>query len=121
MRIDKFLWCVRVYKTRTMATEACRNGRLSINGQVVKPAREVAANEIIEIKLHAYTRTIKIVDLPKSRVGAKLLSDYIIELTPDEEFKKLDLIRERLVFQRPKGTGRPTKKERRELDNWMNE
>jgi ribosome-associated heat shock protein Hsp15 len=121
MRIDKFLWDVRVYKTRTLATEACRNGRVSIREQEVKPAREVAVGDVIVIKLHAYTRTIQIVDFPKSRVGAKLLPNYIIELTPKEEFKKLDMVRERLVLQRPKGTGRPTKRDRRELDEWMEE
>ncbi|HPB02132.1 MAG TPA: RNA-binding S4 domain-containing protein, partial [Bacteroidales bacterium] len=62
-----------------------------------------------------------IVDFPKSRVGAKLLPNYILELTPEEELKKLDMVRERLVLQRPKGTGRPTKKDRRELDDWMEE
>jgi len=121
MRIDKFLWDVRIYKTRTMATEAWRNGRVSIKEQEVKPARDVAVGDIIVIKLHAFTRTIQIVDFPKSRVGAKLLPNYIIELTPEEEFKKLDMVRERLVLQRPKGTGRPTKKDRRELDDWMEE
>lgn len=119
MRIDKFLWDVRVYKTRTQATEAIRNGRVKISGVEVKPSREVLSGDTIEIRLHAFTRTIQVVAFPKSRVGAKLLPDYIIELTPEEEFKKLDLVRERLVLQRPKGMGRPTKKDRRELDDWM--
>lgn len=121
MRVDKFLWDVRIYKTRTLATEAIRNGRVSIKGLEVKPAREVVIDDVIVIKLHAFTRTIKIVDFPKSRVGAKLLPLYIAELTPPEEFKKLEMVREKLASERPRGTGRPTKKERRELDDWMEE
>ena len=119
MRIDKFLWAVRVYKTRSMAADAIRNGRVSIDNTEVKASREVKPGDIIDIRLHAYTKRIEVKDLPKSRVGAKLVEDYVIDHTPDSEYEKLQITREKLVFQRPKGLGRPTKKERRELDDFM--
>lgn len=121
MRVDKFLWTVRVFKTRSVATEACRTGRVSINGKEAKAARDVAVGDSISIRLQAFTRTIAVLDFPKARVGAKLVELYISDNTPEEEIRKLEISRERLVFQRPKGTGRPTKKERRELDEWMEE
>ncbi|MBN2728810.1 MAG: RNA-binding S4 domain-containing protein [Bacteroidales bacterium] len=121
MRIDKFLWTVRVYKTRSMASEAIRNGRVSIDDNEVKASREVKIGERICIRLHAFTKTIEIKDLPKSRMGAKLVENYIIDHTPDSEYQKLQITREKLVFQRPKGLGRPTKKERRDLDGFMDD
>lgn len=121
MRIDKFLWSVRIYKTRSMAAEAIRNGKVSINGVKVKASREVKPGDKVEIRLHAYNKSIEIINLPKSRVGAKLIENYIIDLTPDSEYHKLQMTREKLVFQRPKGLGRPTKKERRDLDHFMND
>ncbi|PKP04676.1 MAG: RNA-binding protein [Bacteroidetes bacterium HGW-Bacteroidetes-6] len=121
MRVDKYLWTVRVFKTRTIATEACRTGRVNINGSEVKAAREVIVGDSISIRLQSFTRTVVVVGFPKARVGAKLVAQYMVDKTPEEEIKKLELARERLVFQRPKGTGRPTKKDRRELDEWMEE
>ncbi|PLW92503.1 MAG: RNA-binding protein [Marinilabiliales bacterium] len=119
MRIDKFLWAVRIYKTRSMAAEAIRNGRVSIDGAEVKASREAKPGDKIDIRLHAFTKSIEIIDLPKSRVGAKLVENYIIDHTPESEYQKLKMTREKLVFQRPKGLGRPTKKERRELDDFI--
>ena len=121
MRVDKFLWAVRVYKTRSLATEAIRNGRVSIEENEVKASKEVKPGDIIAIRLHAFTKTIEIKDLPKSRVGAKLVENYIIDRTPESEYHKLQMTREKLVFERPKGLGRPTKKERRELDDFMDD
>ena len=121
MRIDKFLWAVRIYKTRSLAAEAIRNGRVSIDGAEVKASRETKPGDKVDIRLHAYLKSIEIIELPKSRVGAKLVADYIIDHTPDSEYEKLQMTREKLVFQRPRGLGRPTKKERRELDNFMDD
>lgn len=121
MRIDKFLWAVRVYKTRSMASGAIRNGRVSIDDNEVKASREVKIGDKISIRLHAFTKTIEIKDLPKSRMGAKLVKNYLIDHTPESEYHKLQMTREKLVFQRPKGLGRPTKKERRELDGFIDD
>jgi len=121
MRIDKFLWAVRMYKTRSLAAEAIRNGRVSIDGTEVKASREVKPGDKIEVRLHAFTKSIEIKELPKSRMGAKLVDDYIIDHTSESEYQKLQMTREKLVFQRPKGLGRPTKKERRDLDDFIGE
>ncbi len=120
MRIDKFLWTVRIYKTRSLASDAIRNGRVSIDEKEVKASREVKIGEVIVVRLHAFTKSIEVKALPKSRVGAKLVENYIIDRTSESEYQKLQMTREKLVFQRPKGLGRPTKKERRELDDFMN-
>ena len=117
MRIDKFLWTVRIFKTRSVATEACRAGRVNIGKQVVKAAKEIKIEDVVDIRLHAFTKTIEIIAFPKSRVGAKLVEKYIKDLTPETEYFKLQMTREKQVFQRAQGSGRPTKKERRKLDN----
>ncbi|MDL2239882.1 RNA-binding S4 domain-containing protein [Bacteroidales bacterium OttesenSCG-928-L14] len=80
MRVDKFLWCVRVYKTRTLATEACNAGRISIENVDCKASRKVSVGDIIKIKITPITKSIKVIDFPKSRVGAKLLTDFIEDL-----------------------------------------
>lgn len=119
MRIDKFLWSIRVYKTRSQATEACRNGHVKIKEIQVKPAKEISVGDIIQIRLHSFSKTIQVLDFPKSRVGAKLVNLYALDLTPEEEYKKLDMVREKISLQRPKGSGRPTKKERRDIEKWL--
>ena len=118
-RLDKWLWAMRVFKTRPIATEACRAGSVEINERVAKPAREVHAGEVVKVKLGLFTRTLRVVGVPRSRVGAKLLPDFCVDLTPPEEFEKL---RERSVQQasaRESGSGRPTKRERREIDGFF--
>ena len=115
-RLDKWLWAMRVFKTRPLATDACRAGRVEINQLVAKPAREVHAGEVVTVRQGLFTRTLRVVGVPRSRVGAKLLPEYCVDLTPPEEFEKL---RERSVQQvlaREKGSGRPTKRDRREID-----
>lgn len=116
LRIDKWLWAVRIFKTRSQATDACRLGRVKLKGEVVKPSREVKAG--MEITLHAgpITRTFRVLELLHNRVGAKLVPNYMEDLTPAEEYQKLELIRNNPLAQRH---GRPTKKERRELDDWF--
>ena len=118
-RLDKWLWAVRVFKTRPLATDACKRGVVEINGLVAKPARPVRAGEVVIVHQPLLTRTLQVVGVPASRVGAKLLPDFLIELTPPEEFERQ---RERGLHSelaRPKGAGRPTKRERRTLDRFF--
>lgn len=107
---------MRVFKTRALATDACRAGSVAVNELVAKPAREVHAGEVVTVRQGLFTRTLRVVAVPRSRVGAKLLPEFCVDLTPPEEFERL---RERSVQQllaREKGSGRPTKKDRREID-----
>lgn len=117
-RIDKWLWAVRIFKTRSQASQACRSGRIKVDDQVVKPSREVQPGMVIHVKWGPIERVLKVTGLLKNRVGAKLVSQYMEDLTPEAEYKKLEIIKRRDGF-RPHGKGRPTKKERRELDEWF--
>lgn len=119
MRIDKFLWCVRYFKTRSIATNACKKGHVKINGQKVKPSRDVFATDKIEVRKNQINYKIEVLDLPPSRVGAKLVNIYIIDITPKENLEKLDLLKYSKDYYRKKGTGRPTKKDRRDIDDWL--
>ncbi len=115
-RIDKYLWSVRIYKTRSKATEACKKGKVSIEGQIVKPAREVKEGDIIKVDLKQFTKTIKVIQLLNNRVSARLVENYMEELTPEEEYNKQKKMRELNYEYRDRGAGRPTKKERRLID-----
>ncbi len=115
-RIDKWLWEVRVFKTRTLATLACRSGKLRIDGQTVKPSRELRQGERITLYQAPVTRTFLVVDFPKSRIAARLLPDFMEELTTEEEFQKLRLIKEINFEYRDRGVGRPTKRQRRDIE-----
>jgi len=115
-RIDKWLWCVRLFKTRGLATDACRAGSVEINGQVVKPSRDVRPGEIVTVKQGLIVRTLYVLGLPKSRVGAVRVSEYCEDRTPPEEFEKVKTQRVQQVLAREKGSGRPTKRDRRALD-----
>lgn len=119
MRVDKFLWCVRYHKTRSIATEACKQGKVRVNDAIVKPSREVYPKDKLTIRKNQINYLIEVLDLPKSRVGAKLVNLYINDITPREEFEKLELLKYSQDYYRKKGTGRPTKKDRRELDDWF--
>ena len=116
LRIDKWLWSVRVYKTRSQAADACKKGRIKLQDKAVKASHEVKIGEIFTIRLDKYTKTLKVIDLLKNRVGAKMLSGYIQDLTPTEEYEKLKLINDIKIEQREHGSGRPTKKDRRDID-----
>jgi ribosome-associated heat shock protein Hsp15 len=118
IRIDKFLWSVRIYKTRSIASEACRRGRIIINNIQVKPSRSVFKDEIITVKKLPVIYTYRIIKPIENRVSAKLVSNYIEDLTPEEEKIKLDLRHAGFTSYREKGLGRPTKKERRNLDRF---
>lgn len=118
MRIDKYLWCIRLFKTRNMATEACKKGHVKINDSNVKPAKEIFGNEIINIRKNQMNYEIAVIDIPKSRVGAKLVDLYRKDMTPKEELERLDLLKFTKNHHRKKGTGRPTKRDRRDIDEY---
>lgn len=118
MRIDKFLWCVRYYKTRTIATEACKKGHIKINGQAVKPSREVYASDKIELRKDQINYQLIVNDIPPSRVGAKLVDLYRKDITPKEAFEASELLKLSKDYYRKKGVGRPTKKDRRDIDGF---
>jgi ribosome-associated heat shock protein Hsp15 len=115
VRIDKWLWAVRLYKTRTQASAATRAGHVKIDGQSVKPARVVRGGEIITVQVEDLTRTIKVTGLPDQRVGAKLAGQFLEDLTPASEYAKPRERRQTAPLLWPKGRGRPTKRDRRLL------
>ncbi|GAB2778329.1 RNA-binding S4 domain-containing protein [Salinimicrobium soli] len=119
MRVDKFLWCVRYFKTRSIATEACKQGKVRVQDAIIKPSREVFPGDKIVVRKNQINYELEVLDLPQSRVGAKLVNLYINDITPKEEFAKLELLKYSRDYYRKKGTGRPTKKDRRELDDWF--
>lgn len=116
VRIDKYLWSVRVFKTRSIASDECRKGRISINNIQVKPSRIIIKNEIITVKKPPVIYTYKVIEPIENRVGAKLAEQYVEDITPEDERSKLDIRQSITAGYRDKGTGRPTKKERRLID-----
>ena len=121
MRIDKYLWCIRIFKTRSIATEACKKGHIKIKGASIKPSKEVFNSEQITIRKNQINYEIVVLDFPKSRVGAKLVDLYRKDITPAEEFEKFELLKYSKDYYRKKGVGRPTKKDRRDLDELQKE
>ncbi len=120
MRIDKFLWCIRLYKTRSLAAEACKKGRIKIKGKNIKPSKDIFGDELIVVRKNQINYRIKVIDTPPSRVGAKLVDLYRKDLTPKEEFDKTELLKYSKDYYRKKGAGRPTKKDRRDIEDYYN-
>ena len=118
MRIDKYLWYIRIFKTRTIASEACKKGYVKIDDANCKPSKEVYGNELIGIRKNQINYKIKVLDVPSNRVGAKLVDLYRKNLTPKEEFEKTELLKYSKDYYRKKGAGRPTKKDRRDIDGY---
>jgi ribosome-associated heat shock protein Hsp15 len=118
MRIDKYLWCIRFYKTRNIASEACKKGQIRITNSIAKPSKEVFKGENLAIRKNQINYQLIVLDTPESRVGAKLVDLYRKDITPKEEFEKQDLLKYSKDYYRKKGTGRPTKKDRRDIDNY---
>lgn len=116
VRIDKYLWAVRVYKTRTLAAEACKKGRVTVNDMPAKPSRTVTAGEVIQVKKMPVVYSYRVKDPIEKRVGAKIVDNYVENVTPGEELIKLEM-QDDFFIQRDRGAGRPTKKERRLLDD----
>ena len=119
IRLDKYLWAVRIFKTRSDAADAVRNNRVLVNGSYAKPSREVRQSDIITVKRMPVTYQYKVLDLVSSRQPAKNVPNYCLNITPQEELDKLTVPRETIFVFRERGTGRPTKKERREIDALM--
>jgi ribosome-associated heat shock protein Hsp15 len=119
MRIDKYLWCIRVFKTRSIATTACKKGQVKIDNKSVKPSKEIFGNELIIVRKNQINYQIKVLDLPESRVGAKIVDIYRKDITPKEEFEKTELLKYSKDYYRKKGTGRPTKKDRRDIEGYQ--
>lgn len=121
IRLDKYLWAVRIFKTRSDAADAVRNNRVMVNNAYAKPSREVKIGDLISVRRQAVTYQYKVLDLVSSRQGAKNVPQYCLDITPQEELDKLNAPRETIFVFRDRGTGRPTKKERREIDSLMEE
>lgn len=119
VRIDKYLWAVRIYKTRSEATDACTGNKVRLGGVPAKPGKAVKNGDIIEVHKGPATLTYKVLQLSTSRMGAQLVPDYLEDLTPESERAKFHIPKETIVLHRDKGSGRPTKKDRRNLDALM--
>lgn len=115
-RIDKFLWSVRIYKTRSLATEACKKGRITIGNIQVKPSRIITSDEVIMVKKPPVVFTYRVIETIENRVSAKLVNNFIEDITPEVEKAKSELGKSAGIIYREKGLGRPTKKERRVID-----
>ena len=120
-RIDKWLWAARIFKTRTIAADACKNGRVSIEGVNVKPSRMVKAGETVSVRKPPVTYSFRILKTIEQRVGAKLLPEIYENVTAPEEYELLEMTRISGFVNRSRGTGRPTKKDRRSLDAFISE
>lgn len=121
MRIDKYLWSVRFYKTRTIATEDIKKNRVSIGENPVKASKEVKAGDVIKIRKNQVDYKIKVLDIPKSRVGAKLVALYVVDMTEKDQYEILKMRKESQDYYRHKGIGRPTKKDRRDMDDYVDD
>nr|WP_319569517.1 RNA-binding S4 domain-containing protein [uncultured Draconibacterium sp.] len=119
VRIDKWLWAVRIFKTRSQATEACKKGHVTIGDSVIKASREVHVGEIIKVRKAPITKSFKVLALSGKRMGAKLVTDFAEDVTPPEETELLEMQKNMRWSVREKGTGRPTKKDRRDLDDFF--
>lgn len=119
MRIDKWLWAVRVYKTRADAADACRTSRVSVNGAWAKASREVQAGDVVTVRKGVVTFSYRVLEEVGSRQGAKNVAQFVEDITPQEERDKLTAPRETIFISRDRGTGRPTKKERRDIEGLM--
>ncbi|HMC01690.1 MAG TPA: RNA-binding S4 domain-containing protein [Flavobacteriaceae bacterium] len=121
MRIDKYLWCVRYFKTRSLATTACKKGQIRINEAAVKPSREVYIGDKIMVRKNQINYTLVVNDIPENRISAKLVDIYRIDTTPKDAFEAQELLKFSKDYYRKKGVGRPTKKDRRDIENFHDE
>lgn len=119
MRVDKFLWCVRYFKTRSIATNACKQGKVKMETENLKPSKDVFPGDKLVVRKNQINYELEILDIPPNRVGAKLVNIYVNDVTPKEAFEKLNLLKYSKDYYRKKGTGRPTKKDRRDIDDWF--
>lgn len=117
-RIDKWLWAVRIFKTRTVASDACKKGRVMVGNAPVKPSRNIRVGEVIQVKKPPLTYSFKVLALSEKRMGAKLVPQFMENVTPPEQYEILELNKISGFVDRQRGTGRPTKKERRDLEQF---
>ena len=120
-RLDKYLWAVRIFKTRSDAADACKGGRVKVNSTEAKPSREVKPGDIIDVRRVNVNFKYKVLQQLENRLSAKLVPEYIENITPQEELDKLNAPKESFFIYRERGTGRPTKKERREIDELLDQ
>ena len=120
VRIDKWLWMVRLFKTRSMATDACNAGKVKMNGTNVKPSKTVKSEELYHVRIDQLEKVVQVIDTPKNRVGAVLVPLYYTDMTPQEEYERVKQLRTRFEY-RDHGIGRPTKRDRRELERFKDE
>ena len=118
-RIDKWMWASRIFKTRTIAAEACKKGRVNINGSQAKPARMVKPGDVVSVKKPPITYSFRVLQAIEKRVGAKLLPEIMENVTPKEQYELLEMSRISGFIDRARGTGRPTKKDRRSLNEFI--
>ncbi|GHT13372.1 heat-shock protein Hsp15 [Bacteroidia bacterium] len=118
VRIDKWMWATRIFKTRTIAVEACKKNRVMVNQALAKPSRMIKAGDVVSVKKPPITYSFKVLDLTANRVGAKLVPNYLENITPPEQYEILELQKISGFVDRAHGTGRPTKKDRREIDHF---
>jgi ribosome-associated heat shock protein Hsp15 len=121
VRVDKFLWAMRIYKTRSIATDACKCGRIKMNGVEVKPSRTFHVGDVFTVRKGPITYTYRILQLWGNRIGAKLVPEYLQDITPKEQLEMLELARYAAQSGRDRGTGRPTKKDRREIEQFFSD
>ncbi len=120
-RVDKWLWAIRAFKSRNIATEACKGGKVAINGINAKPSKEVKVGDIVSVKKMPVVYSFKVLEIISKRQGAKLVSQYAENVTPQSELDKLEMQKGVIFMQRDRGAGRPTKRERRDIDELMDE
>jgi ribosome-associated heat shock protein Hsp15 len=121
VRIDKWMWAMRIFKTRTLAVEACKKNRVLVNDIPAKPSRMIKTGDRVQVRKYPITYTYKALRLTDKRIGASLLSEYLEDITPSEQYELLELNKISGSVNRAKGTGRPTKKERRDWDDFWND
>lgn len=121
VRIDKYLWAIRVYKTRSEATDACKGGKIRLNGADVKPSKMIRRRDVLTARKGAVTYTFRVIELVEKRQGAALVPGFAENLTPADELAKLRAPVETFFLRRDRGTGRPTKKDRRQMDSLWGE
>ena len=120
-RVDKWLWAVRIFKTRSIATDACKKGRVAVGGTVVKPSRMIHVGDIVSVRKPPIEYSFRVIQFLGSRVGAKRVEEFMQNVTPREQYELLELQRVSGFVDRAKGLGRPTKKDRRDLDQFAEE
>ena len=121
VRVDKYLWAMRIYKTRSIATDACKCGRIKMNGVEVKPSRTFHVGDVFTVRKGPITYTYRILQLWGNRLGAKMVPEYLQDITPKEQLELLELARYAAQSGRDRGTGRPTKKDRREIEQFFSD